>query len=205
MISLFGMNKGTKNLINIILALIVISALGGFGYFLLGSDKPFVPENFIEARGKSAIIASELVSDLDLSLKSLDKISEEDRNGRFSSALELVEQETEKIEKVRTQALELSGELNNMALAAQDIKPAATRNLALEAVIQEVSLIGHLINYNAYFGGLLVTLKMKFVDDMKYDGNDVQIFINNMNREAREVNSTNESFNQKLRDFDRAL
>ncbi len=74
-------------------------------------DESFVPENFVEAREKSASIASELVALLDSSVKSLDKISEEDKNGRFSSALELVEQETEKIEQVRTIALELSAEL----------------------------------------------------------------------------------------------
>lgn len=192
-------------MINIILALIIISVLGGLGYLVWNGEESFVPENFIEAREKSAGIALELVTLLDSSVKSLDKISEEDRNGRFSSALELVGQETEKIEKVRTMALELSSELNSMAQAVQGIKPVNAKNLALEAVTQEVSLIGHLINYNAYFGGLLVTLKMKFIDDIEYDSNDVQNFINSMNKEKDSINSINESFNQKLRDFDRAL
>ncbi|GEM_PF-1012802 len=199
------MNRATRNLINIILALIVISILGGFGYLIWNRDESFVPENFVEAREKSASIASELVALLDSSVKSLDKISEEDKNGRFSSALELVEQETEKIEQVRTIALELSAELNNMAQAVQGIKPANAKNIALEAVTQEVSLIGHLINYNAYFGGLLFTLKMKFIDDIKYDSNDVWNFINNMNKEANEVNLINNSFNQKLAEFDKSL
>ncbi|MHB9019647.1 MAG: hypothetical protein ACYC3G_02090 [Minisyncoccota bacterium] len=199
------MNKGTKSLVNIILALIVISILGGLGYLAWNSGESFVPENFIEAREKSSGIASELVVLLDSSVKNLDKISVEDRAGRFSSALELVEQETEKIEKVRTLALELSSELNSMAQAVQGIEPVNAKNIALEAVTQEVSLIGHLINYNAYFAGLLSTLKMKFVDDNKYDSSDVQNFINNMNKEKDEVNSINGSFNQKLREFDSAI
>lgn len=196
------MKKGTKNLIKTILALMGISVLG---YLIWNSGGSFVPENFIEARERSAGIASELVILLDSSVKSLDMISEEDKSGRFSSALELVEQETEKIEKVRTMALELSGELNNMAQAVQGIEPVSAKNLALEAVSQEVSLIGHLINYNAYFSGLLATLKLKFSDDIKYDSDDVQNFIKNMNKESEEVNLINKSFNQKLGEFDSAI
>lgn len=199
------MNRGTKNLVNTILSLLAISILGGLGYLLFSSGESFVPENFITAREKSAAIATELVSDLNLSLQSLVKISEEDKNGRFSSALELVEQEIEKIEKVRTLASDLSGELINMTQAVQGIEPASARNLAFEAVSQEVLLISHLLNYNDFFGRLLSTLKMKFVDDGKYDSSDVQSFINTMNEEAKTINSINDSFNQKLRDFDKAL
>lgn len=199
------MNRATRNLINIILALIIISVLGGLGYLVWNSGESFVPENFVKAREKSAGIASDLVVLLDSSVKSLDKISVEDRNDRFSSALELVDKETEKIEKVRTMALELSAELNNMAQAVQGIEPVSAKNIALEAITQEVSLIGHLINYNAYFSGLLTTLKMKFIDDSNYNSSDVQNFINNMNKEKDEVNSINESFNQKLIDFDESL
>jgi len=199
------MNRGTRNLVNTILSLLVISVLGGLGYLLFSSGESFVPESFITAREKSASIATELVSDLDLSLQSLVKISEEDKNGRFSSALELVEQETEKIEKVRNLASNLSGELINMTQAVQGIEPASVRNLAFEAVSQEVFLISHLLNYNDFFGRLLSTLKMKFVDDSKYDSSDVQSFINTMNEEAKTVNSINDSFNQKLKEFDKAL
>lgn len=198
-------NRGVRNLINIILSLLIISVLGGLGYLVWNSDTSFVPDNFISAREKSAVIASEIVSTLDSSIKNLDKISEEDRGGRYASALELVEQENEKIEKVRTLALELSDELNGMAQAVQGIEPVNAKNIALGAVTQEVSLIGHLINYNAYFGGLLTTLKMKFVDDISYNSEDVKNFIDNMNKEKDEVNSINESFNKKLIEFDSAI
>lgn len=200
------MKKGTKNLINIILVLIAISVLGGFGYFLWNGGESFVPESFAEARIKSSIIASELTLGLDLSRQSLNKISEEDRNGRFSSALELVEKEIEKIEKVKIKALELAAELANMAQAVQGIEPASARNLAFEAVSQEVSLIMRLNNYlNSSFNPLLETLRLKFYGDIRYDSGDVRILVENMNKEAKEINSINESFNQKLRDFDEAL
>jgi len=200
------MNGGTRNLINIILALMAISVLGGLGYLLFSGGESFVPENFTEARGRSAVIASEIVSDLNLSLQSLEKISGEDRNQRFLSALRLVEQEIEKIEKVKARALELAAELANMAQAVQGIKPAFARNLAFEAVSQEVSLVVGLNNYlNSSFNPLLETLRLKFSGDIRYDSNDVQVLIANMNREAKEINSINDAFNQKLKEFDAAI
>lgn len=193
-------------MINIILALIVISILGGLGYLFFSSGESFVPENFAEARIRSSAIALELTSGLDLSRQSLNKISEEDRNGRFSSALELVEKEIEKIEKVKIKALELAAELTNMAQAVQGIEPASARNLAFEAVSQEVSLIMRLNNYlNFSFNPLLETLRLKFSGDIRYDSGDVQILIGNMNKEAKEINYINDSFNQKLKDFDKVL
>lgn len=200
------MNRGTRNLVNTILFLLVISVLGGLGYLFFSSGESFVPENFVKAREKSAVIATELVSDLDLSLQSLAKISEEDKNGRFSSALGLVEQEIEKIEKAKAMAMELSAELINMTQAIQGIKPIVARNLALEAVSQETSLLMRLNNYlNSSFNPLLETLRLKFYGDIRYDSGDVQVLIANMNREAKEVNSINDSFSQKLKDFDSAI
>lgn len=195
------MNKGTAVFINLILILTVALIFGIAGYYFL-SAKAFVPEIFSEARNKSSLIAAELVSILDKSLKSLDKISEEDRNYRFTSALNLVKQEIQNIEMARAKALELSSELEKMAQALQDIRPVKARNLVLEAVTQEVSLIVHITYYNTYLDGLLQVLKMKFMEDFDYDSNDVQIFISNMNKEAEEINSINESFNQKLKEFD---
>jgi hypothetical protein len=199
------MNKRTRSFVNIFLVLSVIFVLGWLGYLLWSSSGSFVPKDFSEARGRSATIASELVSDLDTSLQNLNKISEEDKNGRYSSALELVEQETEKVEKVRNLALDLSNELINMTQAVQGIEPATARNLALEAITQEVPLIGHLTMYNDFLSRLLATLKMKFVDDSNYDSSDVQNYIAKMNEEAKSVNLINDSFDQKLKDFDKAL
>lgn len=193
-------------MINIILALIVISILGGLGYLFFSSGESFVPENFAEARIRSSIIASELTLGLDLSRQSLNKISEEDKNGRFSSALELVEQEIDKIEKAKAMAMELSAELISMTQAIQGIKPIVARNLALEAVSQETALLMRLNNYlNSSFNPLLETLRLKFYGDIRYDSEDVQILIGNMNKEAREINYINDSFNQKLKDFDKVL
>ncbi len=199
-----NMNKGKLVFLSIILILIIATIFGVVVYYFF-DNKSFVPENFIEARSKSASIALELVSILDGSLKSLDKISEEDKNYRFSSAMNLVEQEIKKINEATTKAQTLSEELVKMAQAVQGIQPVKARNLALEAVSLEVSLISQLIPYNAHFSSLFETLRLKFSGDIRYDSSDVQSLITKMNMESKGINSTNNSFNQKLKEFDEAI
>jgi len=99
----------------------------------------------------------------------------------------------------------LSDKLITMVQAVQGIRPAKARDLAMEAVIQETSLINHLLNYNAYFSNLLQTLKLKFTGDNSYDEGGVKSLVSNMNLEAREINSSNDAFNQKLQEFDAAI
>lgn len=200
-------NKGVMSLVNIILALIVISILGGLGYLAWNTDDSFVPENFSKAREQSVNTISGLVLDLDDSLsKSLVKISEEDRAGRFSSALQLVKQEIVKMEKIKNASFELSDELVGMAQAIQGIRPTSASTLAFEAVSEGgYAILVHLNNYSNFFNELLATLEKKFVDDSGYDGSDVQGFIDSMNKEGEEINSAISLFNQKLAEFDKSL
>jgi len=189
----------------IIISWIVIALIAAVFIFYFSETKSFIPENFIQSRSESSVLASELVAILDSSVKSLDKISEEDKNGRFSSALKLVEAESKNVDAAREKAVELAAKLEVMALSVQDIRPSNAKDLALEAVTKEVSLLSHLLNYNTYFNDLLKNLKMKFSGDTNYDGDDVKTSIAKMNEEASEINIINEAFNQKLKEFDSVL
>lgn len=188
----------------IITWILLIFAVAVSVYYFSSTDS-YVPESFSNARSESSVLAFELVGLLDSSVKSLDKISEEDKNGRFSSALDLVEAESKNVDAARTKAMELANKLEIMALSIQDIRPSKAKNLALEAVTKEVSLLNHLNNYNLHFIDLLKNLKMKFSGDINYDGDDVVTSIFKMNSEANEINIINNAFNEKLREFDRAV
>lgn len=197
-------NKRISFFVNITLVLIIAFIFGLIGYSLLKNDS-FVPESFVEARSTSSFIASELVSILDNSSKILDKILEEDKNGKFSSALELVDQEIEKIESANNKALELSKELIKMAESLREIKPFKARDLAFTAITQETSLLFSVRDYNSFFSSLLETLRLKFTDDVRYNDDNIQTLMKKMNEGAKEINSINESFNQELKAFDKAL
>lgn len=173
------------------------------GYFLIGLiEKSFIPSQFIEARNQGGAIAKEIVAMTEESLKTLEVISLNDRQYNFRRALELVREELERAKKSRAKAIKLTEQLDLMARAAAGISPTKARNLAIGAMGEEISLISHLIVYNDALSGLLQTLEFKFSGDIRYDSEEVQNLIKNMNLEAKEINNLNEFFNQKMRELD---
>jgi len=173
------------------------------GYLLIGQI--FVPPQFTEARNKSGLIAKEIVALTEESLKNLDVISLNDREYNFRKALGLVREELERAKNSRIKAVELTKQLDAMARGAAGITPLKARNLAMQAIADELSLISHMIVYNDALNGLLQTLEFKFSGDIRYDSQEVQNLIKNMNNEAKEINNLNESFNQKMQQLDKMV
>lgn len=192
--------KDTKIALVILLVVIAI-------YFLVQYvvASVFVPDNFTEARKSSAAVSAEIISVLDESLKTLQTISEHDQNYAFSQALKLVSAEIDRTKESKKKATELTLALDKMARAVPEISPSKARNLAVEAVSSAVALISRLVIYNDSLNGLLETLRYKFSGDIRYDAKDVQVMVQNMNREAKEINALNDLFNQKMREFDEVV
>lgn len=189
-----------KKTAKIIFGILVLSAISYGLYYWANTS--FVPQSFSDARREGASISSEIVGLLGDSLKGLEKISEYDKNYHFSAALDLVLLELERTKTAREKAIELSSELDRMARSVQDISPTKAKNIAMRAVSQEVSLIGHLVVYNDILRGLLETLRYKFSGDIRYGVDDVQKLIVSLNKEGKEVNSLNDSFNAIMGEFD---
>ena len=161
--------------------------LFGVGYFFV--TRAVVPPNFNQTRQDAAAVAREIVALTEESIKNLDKIALEDRRYNFKKALELVREELERSKNSRQKAIDLTQALDKMAKTAVEIRPAKARNLVVDAIRGEVSLVTHLIVFNDALNGLLQTLEYKFSGDIRYDADDVQKLIQNMNKEAQEINS----------------
>lgn len=189
-----------KNQITAIWVLGMLVFIYATGYFLIG--RIFVPENFSDARNQSALVAKEIVGFSEQSLKNLEQISFYDRQYNFSKALSLVREELENTRKARMRAVDLAEGIGKMASAALGITPASARNLATAAAQDEVTLITHLIVYNDLLNALLQSLEFKFSGDIRYDSDEVQNLIKNMNQEAREINIWNSRFTEKMKEFD---
>ena len=89
-----------------------------------------------------------------------------------------------------------------MLQSTPSIAPVKARNLAMEARSYEVSLLKKIIAYNDSLSALLQTLNYKFSGDIRYDADDVQKLIENMNDNAREINELNNLYNQRMKEFD---
>ena len=156
------------------------------GYFLLG--KSFVPNEFLEARNRSALVAKEIVALTDVSIQNLDKISLHERKNNYPRALILVKEELENSKKSRVKAADLAKEIGHMTEAIGGITPTKTRNLATDAVRDEVALITHLIVYNDLLNSLLQLLELTFSGPISHGSDEVQTLIKNMNQEVKEIN-----------------
>ncbi len=195
-----GFSRNTKSTLSLLLFLAALGAVGYYFYYL--SARSFVPAQFTEARINGSKIAQEIVSSTEESLKNLNVISEEDRKSHPLTALNLVNEELERAKESRKKAISLTGELDVMARFGVQIVPVRARNLAMEAISHEISLVSHLIVYNDVLNGLLQTLEFKFSGDISGYSNEVQNLVKSMNAEAEEINNLNKLFNEKMKEFD---
>lgn len=191
----------TKNVKNILTITVLAVLLYAASYFIVGTT--FVPQNFTEARANSAKTAGELMAILNVSQANLVQIAQYDKDYQFIKALDLVKQELENIRQSFEKSTTLATQLNDMSNAATGITPIKARNLAIDAMRQEVSLVGKLIIYNQSFGSLLENLQLKFSGSVKYNSDDVQKQIEIMNSVGKEINELNELYNQKMTEFDK--
>ncbi len=183
--------------------------LGGIIYFagylvVLKLAEKSVPPEFSEARINGARLAEEIVATSAYSSQNLEKISRYDAQGDFSEALILISQEVVKNRDVREKAIQLSSELEHMAVLIPDIKPAAAREIATEALTSEIALVSHLISYNDLFSRLFELLRDKF--EGRRSGNpdgEVTSFIIKINEEARAINDFNSKSSTALAEFDK--
>ncbi len=196
----FRLLRRNKNAQAAIFLLAVVLAVSFGSRALL--MRPSVPADFTATRQEGSEISGQIISLLSDSLKNLEKIRQADKDYNFGEALGLVRHELSNVIDVKIKAAELTRSLDKMARLVQDINPTQARNLALEAVSSEVSLISNLMIYNDTLNGLLETLKLKFSGSIRYDAKDVQVLIENLNKEATEINALNDLFNQKMREFD---
>ena len=163
---------------------------------------PFVPPEFAESRVKGAAIAAVIMDLSRTRLSRINEIAELDRNGKVNDALLIVTEELLQINRIRDEAARLASQLERMALAIPSIRPAEARELATEAVSNEVALVTRLMTHNAYLSELFDVLQIKFTDRRSNVDGRVNDLVNKINDEAKAINQFNRQFNESLRQFD---
>jgi len=169
------------------------------------SAEPFVPGEFLEARGKGAVIAERIVNLSKESIANLSEISSEDEIKNYTSGLNLILKEVERNEKARSEALSLSEELGTMATNLTQVKPEDAAKVGLEAIINELQIVQRLINYNSYIFQLLDVLQGRFVASGATPGTDERVkeLIAKMNEEAGAINELNDKYKDLMGEFDK--
>ena len=186
------------------LVLVVVGVLG-FGLFVKLAFFPTksVPFEFAEARLKGSAVAQSILVLSHDSLKSLEEISQYDRQGNTAEALILISRELIKNRETHNAAIRLSTELEKMAQNIPDIQPSSARQLATEAVTSEVALVRRLLSYNNYLTQLFEVLRQKFSKPYSNTSGRVAELISKINEEAQAINDLDKHFNNAILEFDK--
>ncbi len=177
---------------------VVLCVLAVIGVYTASrSHKLFasVPEKFRESRLQGALISQTIVELSNQLTEDLKQINALDQSGQYKEAMVLATQLVGHNTQIRSQAVRLSTELNNMAESLPAISSQPAREAGLLSITSNLALISRLINYNASLSQLLQSLQNKFagqptpphtVDKLVEQINAEVTAINNFNRQAEE-------------------
>lgn len=170
---------------------------------------PYVPKEFLEAQYQGAKIAESIVVQAAASNQHLEAIARYDRAGDFQEALKIIGENSVINKELGQKAIELSKYLEQMTLVLVNIKPPKARSLAQEAIVYEIGLIQHLINYNDLWNKLLEALREKFEKSLNghsflsVDSVKIEELIQNINQEVETINDINQKFSKTMSEFKR--
>jgi len=163
-----------------------------------------VPPEFLSARDRGALLASEIVDLSRQSLTRLAQIADLDQERKFNQALMLVSEELIEYQKSQDAAARLASQLEIMARLLPEIKPSRAREVAAEGVSAEVALVSRLVTYNDQLRDLFVVLQLKFNTRNTTGALDGRVneLINKINEQAKAINQFNRRFNDAMAEFD---
>lgn len=190
----------------VIFLVFVLLVGGGYGFYRLWSGAGAIPPDFNDARLQSALIAQNIVTISNQSALDLSKISDLDRQGKFTEAINLITDAVNQSQQIRDQAVKLSTETENLTKSLSNIDSFEARQAVLESIANRLALISRLINYSGYLGQLLDILHARF-DGSITKGQTAQIasLVESINGEVRAINNFNNQASQAMDRFDKIV
>ncbi len=184
----------------IILGFVAIVAIGyAVARFVQGSGT--IPQSFVNARTQGAIIAQNIVNLSNQSTATLEQVNTMDEKRDYTNALTLTTGLVTQSQEIRDQAVELSGQIEEMTKALSDISDFNARQAALESISNRLALINQLINYSGDLGQLLQVLQDRFTG-RGGTNTEVQALVNQINTDVNAINNFNAQAGQAMDRFD---
>ncbi len=187
-----------------IVAIIAAALLLAFLIGLLDvSHRPYVPPEFLKARASGSDAAQKIVDTSDASIQNLQKIQEDESAGKYITALDLVLNEINENSATRSDAIQLSKQLNIMTSNLQDVRPEVAANIGLQAITSESQIVEGLISYNNYTYELLNLLRARLENGSSTATiSQINGVISKMNKQAASINDLNSKYESLMQQFD---
>ena len=187
--------------LKLFLFMLVIVSGGYLAFHFVSSFGREIPPELSEARLQGAIVSQQIVDLSNRAAADLERINVLHRDQNFEDALDLTLGVVKQSQEVRDQAVQLSSELERMTRALSAVNSFAARQAALEAISDRLALINRIINYTSYLSQVLELLRSRFEGNTIGLGR-VQILIDQINVEIKEINALNSQASEAMRRFD---
>lgn len=184
-----------------IFAVMAIFTLFLIGRFFTAKSSVIIPQEFQTARQDANIIAQEIISLSNASVKNIGEISKLSNGGKYGDAINLTLYEIRRNQEMREKALALNDALGAMAKSAAAISSESSAGIALEAVSVELKLASGLLDYNDYLSQILDILKQRILGET-YNYSKINDLIGKANEEANIITETHNKFNELLQKLD---
>lgn len=189
-----------------LIALLAIVLIAGGAYWYSQNQRVYVPQDFYAARDRAAGISQRIGQLTDASVVTLGQISTADEKGNYRLGLKLVNEEIERNEAIKEEAVKLSEELKNMALNLGAVKPERAAEAGLQAATTGLELAQRLVNYNNLAQELLAVLQTRLQKNGSPETRQrIEQIILKMNEEAAAINKLNEKYQEEMQEFDRLV
>ena len=188
------------------IGLLAVVLVAGGWYLYSQTTGTYVPQEFYAARDRAATVSQRIEQLTDASVTTLGQISTADAKGDYKLGLKLVQQEIDRNEAIKEEAVLLSEELKIMATNLGAVKPKKAAEVGLQAATTGLELAQRLVNYNSLAEELLVEIEAR----LKKNGDPqtrqrIEAIILRMNEEAEAINGLNEKYREEMRAFDRIV
>lgn len=194
------MAKFPRKILIFLVFIAVVVAGYAFAAYWQGRNK--VPIAFTNARNQGAIIAQAIVGTSNSSTAELAQIDQYDKEGDYADALILTRNLVNQSQELRTQAIDLSGQIQIMTQSLSGVKDFTAQQEALEAISSHLALINSLVNYSGDLGKLLDTLQARFNGTPGTTG-EVTNLVTQINTDINAINNFNNQAQQAMTAFDK--
>ena len=191
--------------IKLIIVLILLTVFG-FG-ILFFVDRPVrLPAEFLTARQKGAEISQkivELTADTNQRIKEINAL---DINGDVLKAMAMIEEAKGKNREALDQALNLTGEMQDMAESLNKITLSKSREIAIKAIALEISLTTtFIVEYNPILDQFLSNLYKAIATSKIEYRKAAENNLSDLNAKTWAINSLNRQFLEQMREFDKSF
>lgn len=163
------------------------------------------PQGFLAARQAAAATSKEIVDLTNQTSQKIKEINVPPLDGKTDQAMQLVNDARSTNTQAYQKAGELADELQTLAESLKDVQPAASQQIAYDAVATELSLVSQFITYTQDLNSFLDDLQALIAVDNVANQEAVRASLQKVNEAAATVNQLNDSFTAKMQQFDKSF